>query len=126
MLLNTAMSVLVVDDYAGMLRILRAQLAQIGVNDVDDASDGAKALERLAARRYDLVISDWNMQPMSGIELLQRLRSSADTADLPFIMATAESKTERMVTARRAGADGYIVKPFNAAQLRASIEMACR
>ncbi|MCA0422715.1 MAG: response regulator [Proteobacteria bacterium] len=123
--LNTAMPVLVVDDYQTMVRIIRNLLRQIGLEDVDDAPDGAAALLKMKERRYGLVISDWNMQPMSGYDLLQQVRSNPETRDVPFIMVTAESKTDNVLAARRAGASSYIIKPFNAQTLKAKIETVC-
>lgn len=123
--LDTSMPVLVVDDYQTMVRIIRNLLKQIGFHDVDDASDGAAALARLSERRYGLVISDWNMQPMSGYELLKQIRVNPLTAHLPFIMVTAESKTDNVIAARSAGVSSYIVKPFNALTLRLKVEAVC-
>ena len=119
--LDLSTPVLVVDDYQTMVRILRNLLKQIGFNDVDDASDGQAALEKLRARKYGLVISDWNMAPMTGYELLQQVRSDAELNALPFIMVTAEAKTENVVAAKKAGVNNYIVKPFNAQTLQAKI-----
>jgi len=119
--LDLSTPVLVVDDYQTMVRILRNLLKQIGFNDVDDASDGQAALEKLRARKYGLVISDWNMAPMTGYELLQQVRSDTELNALPFIMVTAEAKTENVVAAKKAGVNNYIVKPFNAETLRTKI-----
>jgi two-component system chemotaxis response regulator CheY len=119
--LDLSTPVLVVDDYQTMVRILRNLLKQIGFNDVDDASDGQAALEKLRARKYGLVISDWNMAPMTGYELLQQVRADAELNSLPFIMVTAEAKTENVVAAKKAGVNNYIVKPFNAETLRTKI-----
>jgi len=119
--LDLSTPVLVVDDYQTMVRILRNLLKQIGFNDVDDASDGQAALEKLRARKYGLVISDWNMAPMTGYELLQQVRADAELNSLPFIMVTAEAKTENVVAAKKAGVNNYIVKPFNADTLRTKI-----
>jgi two-component system, chemotaxis family, chemotaxis protein CheY len=119
--LDLSTPVLVVDDYQTMVRILRNLLKQIGFNDVDDASDGQAALEKLKAKKYGLVISDWNMAPMTGYELLQQVRADAELNALPFIMVTAEAKTENVVAAKKAGVNNYIVKPFNADTLRTKI-----
>jgi two-component system chemotaxis response regulator CheY len=119
--LDLSTPVLVVDDYQTMVRILRNLLKQIGFNDVDDASDGQAALEKLRAKKYGLVISDWNMAPMTGYELLQQVRSDTELSSLPFIMVTAEAKTENVVAAKKAGVNNYIVKPFNAETLRTKI-----
>ena len=122
MAVDLTMPVLVVDDYNTMVRIIRNLLRQIGFESVDDASDGAAALAKMRARKYGLVISDWNMEPMSGYELLQEVRADPELAALPFIMVTAESKTENVIAAKKAGVSNYIVKPFNAQTLRTKIE----
>lgn len=122
MAVDTNMPILVVDDYATMIRIIRNLLKQLGFENVDDASDGTKALEMLETKRYGLVISDWNMEPMTGYELLQQVRARSDTARLPFIMVTAESKTENVIAAKKAGVNNYIVKPFNAQTLKGKID----
>jgi len=119
--LDLSTPILVVDDYQTMVRILRNLLKQIGFNDVDDASDGQAAFEKLKAKKYGLVISDWNMAPMTGYELLQQVRADAELNALPFIMVTAEAKTENVVAAKKAGVNNYIVKPFNAETLRTKI-----
>ncbi|MEZ0169630.1 response regulator [Microvirga sp. TS319] len=121
MSLDLSTPVLVVDDYQTMVRILRNLLKQIGFTDVDDASDGQAAFEKLKAKKYGLVISDWNMAPMTGYELLQQVRADAELNALPFIMVTAEAKTENVVAAKKAGVNNYIVKPFNAETLRSKI-----
>ncbi len=120
--IDTSLDVLIVDDYKTMLRIIRNLLKQIGFENVDDAADGTEALGKLRAKRYGLVISDWNMSPMTGLELLQAVRADAKLATLPFIMITAESKTENVVAAKQAGVSNYIVKPFNAETLQGKIE----
>ncbi len=119
---NTNVPVLIVDDYKTMLRIIRNLLKQLNFNDVDEAEDGNSALEKLRAKSYGLVISDWNMEPMTGIELLKHVRSDDKLKNLPFIMITAESKTENVIAAKAAGVSNYIVKPFNAATLKAKID----
>ena len=118
---DSTMPILVVDDYQTMVRIICNLLKQIGYENVDTASNGAQALERIAEKRYGLIISDWNMQPMTGFELLVKLKSEPEHADIPFIMVTAESKTDNVIAARKAGVASYIVKPFNAATLKAKI-----
>jgi two-component system chemotaxis response regulator CheY len=121
MSLDLSIPVLVVDDYQTMIRILRNLLKQIGFKDVDDASDGAAALAKLKEKKYGLVISDWNMEPMTGYELLQHVRADEALSALPFIMVTAEAKTENVIAAKKAGVNNYIVKPFNAQTLQAKI-----
>ncbi len=122
MALDPKMSVLVVDDYSTMVRIIRNLLRQLGFEDVDDAADGSAALEKMNNKRYGLVISDWNMEPMTGFDLLQKVRSTPDIKTTPFIMVTAESKTENVIAAKKAGVNNYIVKPFNAQTLKTKIE----
>ena len=117
-----AMPILVIDDYQTMVRIICNLLKQIGYENVDQASNGSQALEMIKAKKYSLVISDWNMQPTTGFELLQKLRADPDHAATPFIMVTAESKTDNVIAARKAGVSSYIVKPFNAATLKAKID----
>ncbi|MGD0191842.1 MAG: chemotaxis response regulator CheY [Rhizomicrobium sp.] len=121
MSLNKNMRVLIVDDYNTMLRILRNLLRQLEFNNVDDAANGEDALHKLRQDSYDLVISDWNMTPMTGLDLLRKVRGDAQLRHIPFIMVTAESKTENVITAKQAGVSNYIVKPFNAETLRAKI-----
>jgi two-component system chemotaxis response regulator CheY len=117
MAVDKSTPILVVDDYKTMVRIVRNLLSQLGFEHVDDASDGAGALAKLRSERFGLVISDWAMEPMSGPELLQAIRADPELKTLPFIMITAENRKERVVQAEQAGADGYIVKPFNAEAL---------
>jgi two-component system chemotaxis response regulator CheY len=119
------MSILVVDDYQTMIRIIKNLLKQLGFDDVDDAGDGAEALGKMRQKRYNLVISDWNMQPMTGYELLKQVRADTGLRQTPFIMVTAESKTENVVAAKKAGVNNYIVKPFNAQTLKSKIETVC-
>ena len=122
MAIDPSMPVLVVDDYSTMVRIIRNLLRQLGFSDIDDANDGAAALAKMRAKRYGLVISDWNMEPMSGYELLREVRADPALSETPFIMVTAESKTDNVIATRKAGVSNYIVKPFNAQTLRAKIE----
>ncbi len=118
MSVNMNMPILIVDDYKTMLRIIRNLLTQIGFDNVEEASDGATALAKLHERPFGLVISDWNMEPMSGIDLLREVRADDALKSLPFIMVTAESKSRHVVDAREAGVSNYIVKPFNAETLK--------
>lgn len=115
------MNILIVDDYKTMLRIIRNLLKQLGFNNVDEATDGSMALQRLRDKDYGLVISDWNMEPMTGIQLLREVRADTKLKALPFIMITAESKTENVIAAKEAGVNNYIVKPFNAATLKTKL-----
>lgn len=116
MAVNKEMNILVVDDYQTMVRIIKNLLKQIGFSNIDEASDGKQALEKISQKGYGLIISDWNMEPMTGLELLKTLRGSGNK--VPFIMVTAESKTENVMAAREAGVNNYIVKPFNADTLK--------
>jgi two-component system chemotaxis response regulator CheY len=122
MAFDTSMPILVVDDYNTMVRIIRNLLRQLGFTDVDDAADGSSALAKMNGKQYGLVISDWNMEPMTGYELLKQVRANPQMAGTPFIMITAESKTENVVAAKQAGANNYIIKPFNAETLKHKIE----
>jgi two-component system chemotaxis response regulator CheY len=122
MAVDLSMPILVVDDYNTMVRIIRNLLRQVGFRNVDDASDGISALRRLREKQYALVVSDWNMEPMTGYELLKEMRADPALASVPFIMVTAESKTENVIAAKKAGVSNYIVKPFNAATLKAKID----
>ncbi len=119
---DIAMPILVVDDYKTMIRIIRNLLKQLGFEDVDEAADGTEALGKMRERKYGLVISDWNMEPMTGYELLKEVRSDTSLARTPFIMVTAESKTENVIAAKKAGVNNYIVKPFNAQTLKSKID----
>lgn len=111
--------VLIVDDYKTMLRVIRGLLAQNGFKNVDEASDGQMALSMIKEKKYDLIISDWNMEPMTGLDLLKSVRAASNP--VPFIMVTAESKTENILAAKGAGVNNYIVKPFSAETLKAKI-----
>ena len=122
MALDTSMPVLVVDDYKTMIRIIRNLLKQLGFVNVDEASDGSSALSMMREKQYGLVISDWNMEPMTGYELLREVRADDHLSRTPFIMVTAESKTDNVIAAKKAGVNNYIVKPFNAATLKAKID----
>jgi two-component system chemotaxis response regulator CheY len=119
MAVNKNIRILIVDDYATMLRILRNLLKQLEFGNVDDATDGEDALRKLQTNgNYDLIISDWNMQPMTGIDFLKKVRGDDRLKHIPFIMVTAESKAENVVAAKQAGVSNYIVKPFNAETLK--------
>jgi two-component system, chemotaxis family, chemotaxis protein CheY len=120
--IDFSIPVLVVDDYQTMIRIIRNLLKQLGFEDVDDASDGTMALGKMKEKKYGLVISDWNMEPMTGYELLKLVRADEALKPTPFIMVTAESKTENVIAAKKAGVNNYIVKPFNADTLKAKIQ----
>ncbi|MGH1399270.1 MAG: response regulator [Alphaproteobacteria bacterium] len=122
MAVDKNMSVLIVDDYNTMLRIIKNLLKQLGFSNVDEASDGEEALEKVKAKPYGLIISDWNMEPMTGYDFLKEVRASDQAyKTTPFIMVTAESKTENVIMAKQAGVNNYIVKPFNAETLKAKM-----
>lgn len=124
MAIDTNMNVLIVDDHKTMLRIVRNLLGQINLTQVDEASDGTEALQQLVKKRYDLILSDWNMMPMTGLEFLQYVRrdSTYRHQHTPFIMITAEARPENIMEAKKAGVDNYIVKPFNAETLESKIQ----
>lgn len=121
MAVDKAMSVLIVDDYKTMLKIVGNLLRQLGFSNIDEATDGGMALEMFGLKQYGLVISDWNMEPMSGLDLLKQIRAGANNNKVPFIMVTAESKTENVIIAKQAGVNNYIVKPFNAETLKTKL-----
>ena len=115
------MPILIVDDYKTMLRIIRNLLKQLGFTNVEEATDGSAALQKMRDKNFGLVISDWNMEPMSGLQLLKEVRADVKLKDTPFIMITAESKSENVIAAKEAGVSNYIVKPFNAATLKGKL-----
>jgi len=108
---------LVVDDFSTMRRIIRNLLKELEFTNVDEAEDGVVALNKLHGAHYDFVVSDWNMPNMTGIDLLRAIRADAGLKHLPVLMVTAEAKKENIIEAAKAGASGYIVKPFTAAVL---------
>ena len=121
MAVDMNMNILIVDDYKTMLRIISNLLKQLGFKNIEEAADGSEALRKLRDGNFGLVISDWNMVPMTGLQLLKEVRADAKLKPLPFIMVTAESKTENVLAAKRAGVSNYIMKPFNAETLREKI-----
>jgi len=122
MAVDATIPILIVDDYKTMIRIVRNLLRQLGFEHIDEASDGTMALAKMHTRSYGLVISDWNLEPMTGYDLLQEVRKDPNLASTPFILVTAESKTENIVAAKNAGVSNYIVKPFNAQTLKSKID----
>lgn len=126
MSVDKKMPVLVVDDFPTMRKIIRNLLEQLGFNNIFEAENGADALRKMrdAGGRglFGLVISDWNMEPMTGLQLLKEVRADNVLKATPFIMITAENKTENVIAAKQAGVNNYIVKPFNAATLKTKIE----
>jgi len=121
MAVDKNMKVLIVDDYKTMLRILRNLLRQLGFMDVEEATDGSMALQVVQQHDFGLIISDWNMEPMTGLQLLREVRADAKLKHIPFIMVTAESKSENVIAAKEAGVSNYIVKPFNAETLKSKM-----
>jgi two-component system, chemotaxis family, chemotaxis protein CheY len=122
MAIEPSIPILVADDCITMIRIIRNLLKQIGFDYVDDANDGSAALAKMQGKTYGLLISDWNMEPMTGYDLLREVRANPELSQTPLSMITAESKTENVIAAKKAGVSNYIVKPFNAATLRAKID----
>lgn len=119
--MDTTVPVLVVDDNRTMVRIIRNLLKQIGFENVDEASNGQEALERLKVKPYTMVISDWNMEPMDGLAFLKEVRKDAALKTIRFIMVTAETKPANVLEAQKAGVDNYIAKPFTADTLKKKV-----
>ena len=117
MTVNMDLRILIVDDFKTMLRIIDSQLRQLGFKNIDEAISGTEALEKLKANKYDLVLSDWNMEPMTGFALLKAVRANPETQKLPFVLITAESN-DNIIAAKQAGVNNYIVKPFNGNTLK--------
>lgn len=118
---RTLMNVLVVDGITDMRRIIRNLLAQIGFSSVDEAKDATEALTKLKSGAFGLVISDWNLEPMTGFDLLRQVRADGKLKDTRFIMVSSESKTENVMAAKMAGVDGFVLKPFNGVTLQQKI-----
>ena len=116
------MRILLVDDFSTMRRIIKNLLKDIGYTNVDEAEDGAVALDKLKDEKFEFIISDWNMPNMTGIELLKAVRADSDLKGLPFLMVTAEAKPENVTEALGAGVNNYIVKPFTSATLKEKID----
>ena len=121
MTIDTNMPILIVDDYKTMLRVLRNFLLQLNFGNIAEATDGSIALQKLRQQDFGFVISDWNMEPMTGMQLLREVRADDKLKHLPFIMITAESKSENVVAAKQAGVSNYIVKPFSAETLKSKM-----
>ena len=119
--IDTNMPILIVDDYKTMLRVLRNFLLQLNFSNIEEATDGSMALQKLRQQDFGFVISDWNMEPMTGIQLLREVRADDKLKHLPFIMITAESKSENVIAAKQAGVSNYIVKPFSAETLKSKM-----
>ncbi len=119
---NPNMRVLVVDDFSTMRRIIKNILRQLGFTNVVEADDGTTAWDVLNKDKIEFIISDWNMPQMTGIELLRKVRSSEEFADLPFLMVTAEAQQENIIEAVQAKVSNYIVKPFTADVMKQKID----
>ena len=120
--MDLAMDVLVVDDFATMRRILKNILRQIGFTNISEADDGKDALTMLKKKKFDLILCDWNMPEMPGIELLRQVRADDGLKDIPFVMITAEAKKENILAAVQAGVSNYVVKPFTAEIISEKLE----
>lgn len=116
-------SALVVDDLDVMRRSVANLLRNQGLGRVDEVSSGPEALEQMdAVGGYDLIVSDWNMDPMTGLDLLKAVRSDARYTNLAFVLMTAEPTAAKRAEAENAGASGFLVKPFTAAVLISEVE----
>jgi two-component system chemotaxis response regulator CheY len=114
--------VLVVDDFPTMRRIVKNILKQIGFENIDEAENGKDAFKKLKSGDYGLVVSDWNMPVMDGLEFLKNIRNDSQLKDIPFLMVTAEAEKEKVIEAIKAGVDNYIVKPFTGEVLKEKLE----
>jgi len=121
---NRQTRILVVDDSSTMRKIIRNLLLEIGFSQIDEAGDGGLALSKLRTGHFNLIISDWEMVRMSGLDLVQQVRNDARLNSLPFIMVTAEAGAQKITAAKQAGVTNYVVKPFNAQTMRQKIEAA--
>jgi two-component system chemotaxis response regulator CheY len=120
--LDVNMKVLVVDDFATMRKIIRNILGQLGIKNVDEADDGSTALPKLKQNKYDIVVADWNMPKMTGLDLLKAIRADENLKTMPFLMVTAEALKDNIVAAAQAGVNDYVVKPFTAAILEEKLK----
>ena len=122
--MDTDMKILVVDDFSTMRRIIKNLLRDLGFNNTSEADDGLTALPMLKTGKFDLLVTDWNMPGMQGIDLLKAVRADEDESlkNIPVLMVTAEQKKEQIVEAAQAGVNGYIVKPFTALILKEKLE----
>ncbi len=116
------MKILVVDDFSTMRRIIKNLLKDLGFANIQEADDGNTALPMLMQGQFDFVVTDWNMPGMQGIDLLRAIRADEKLKHLPVLMVTAEAKKEQIVAAAQAGVNGYVVKPFTAATLKAKLD----
>jgi two-component system chemotaxis response regulator CheY len=121
MAVDLNMNVLIVDDIEAMLRVLRNLLKQLNFRNIEQASDGREALAKLRAGDFGLVISDWQMEPMTGIDLVREMRADRRLKNLPFVMVTAETQKDRLAVAKEAGADTTVIKPLTADSLKKTL-----
>ena len=119
---DKTMPILIIDDYNTMLKIVRGLLNQLGFTNIDEATDGSMAWNMMQEKPYKLLLCDWNMEPMNGLDLLKQIRASDKFKTMPFIMVTAETKAENILIAKQAGVNNYIVKPFNLATLKMKMQ----
>jgi two-component system chemotaxis response regulator CheY len=116
------MPILIIDDYKTMLKIVRGLLNQLGFTNIDEATDDSMAWSLMQEKQYKLLLCDWNMEPMNGLDLLKKIRADEKFKTMPFIMVTAETKAENIMIAKQAGVNNYIVKPFNLATLKTKMQ----
>ena len=126
MTIDYSTPILIVDDFATVSRVMRSLLCQAGFGEVDEASDGEQAMAKMRERKYGLVISDWHMAPINGLELLQQMKADENLKGTPFVMVSAEEAPDKVAAARQAGAAAYVLKPFDAQTLKSRIESALR
>ncbi len=120
--LDLNMKVIVIDDFATMRKIVRNILGQLGIKNVDDADDGTTALPKIQTNKYDVIICDWNMPKMTGLDLLKEIRADENNKNVPFLMVTAEALKDNIIAAAQAGVSDYVVKPFTAAVLEEKLK----
>ena len=120
--MSTNLKFLVVDDFSTMRRIVKNLLQELGYNDITEADDGNTALPLLKNGSFDILITDWNMPGMPGLELLKAVRADEKLAKMPVLMLTAEAKREQIIEAAQAGVSGYVIKPFTAVTLKEKID----
>lgn len=120
---NLNIKILVVDDFPTMRRIVKNLLNQLGFKNIEEAEDGMQAFNKLQSGEFSLVVSDWNMPNMEGIDLLRKVRQSQEPlCSIPFLMVTAEAEKEKVIEAIKSGVDNYIVKPFTLEVLKEKLE----
>lgn len=115
--MDKKMKVLIVDDFTTMRRVIKNLMKSLDYKNFEEAEDGVKALKILKSTKIDFVVTDWNMPNMSGLELIKEIRKDKELSHIPVLMVTAEQKREQIITAAKAGVNGYVVKPFTAETL---------